>query len=119
MTANRLEAESEIASQTIAQCKSTMGAEGLGLTVSDKYMIDNHMYADSSWGDSSGEELVDFRDDRLVDNALGDADASVSWVPKTVDSSVSDWEHCDEFIMKRPDTHYQARTYLLTLCNFI
>ena len=53
-------------------------------------MIDNHMYADSSWSDSPGEELVDFGDDRFVDNELGDADASVLWVPKTGDSSDSD-----------------------------
>ena len=107
VTANPLEAGSEIASQTIDQCKSTMGAEGIGLTVSDKYVIDNHMYADSSWSDSPGEELVDFGDDRFVDNELSDADASVSWVPKTGDSSDSDWEPCDEFIMKKPNTHFK------------
>ena len=36
VTANPLEADSEIASQTIDKCKSAMGAEGIGLTVSDK-----------------------------------------------------------------------------------
>ena len=90
VTANPLEADSEIASQTIDQCKSTMGAEGIGLTVSDKYVIDNHMYADSSWSDSPGKELVYFGDDGFVDNELSDADASVSWVPKTGGSSDSD-----------------------------
>jgi hypothetical protein len=84
-----------------------MGAEGIVLTVSDKYVIDNHMYADSSWSDSPGEELVDFGDDRLVDNEFSEADASVSWVPKTRDSSDSDWEPCDEFIMKKPNTHFR------------
>ena len=52
-----------------------MGAEGFGLTVSDKYVIDNHMYADSCGSDSPGEELVDLGDDRFVDNELSDADA--------------------------------------------
>ena len=84
-----------------------MGAEGLGLTVSDKYMIDNHMYADSSWSDSQGADLVDFGDDRFVDNELSDADASVSCVPRTRDSCDSDWEPCDEFIMKKPNLHFK------------
>ena len=46
--------------------------------MSDKYVIDDYMYADSSWSQSPGAGLVDFGDDRFVDNGLSDADASVS-----------------------------------------
>ena len=92
VTANPLEADSEIASRTTDQYKSIMGTEGIGLTVSDRYVMDNHMYLDSSWGDSPREELVDVDDDRLVDSEFSDADASVSWVSKTGDSSDSDWD---------------------------
>ena len=63
LTAIPLEANSEIASQTTDECKSDMGAEGVGLTVSDRYVIDNHMYADFSWRDFPREELVDLGDD--------------------------------------------------------
>ena len=79
-----------------------MGAEGIGFTVGDRYVIDNHMYADSSWSDSPREELVDFGDDRFVDNELSDADASVPLVLKT-GASDSDWEPCDELIAKKPN----------------
>ena len=65
------------------------------------------MYADSSWSDSPGEELGDLGDDRFVDNELSDADASVSWLPKTGDPSDSDSEPCHEFIMKKPNTHFK------------
>ena len=79
VTANPLEADGEIASQTTDQCKSTMGAEGSGLTVSGGHVIDNQMYADSPWSDSPRKELVEVDDDRLVDNEFSDVDASVSW----------------------------------------
>ena len=84
--------------------------------MSDKYVIDDYMYADSSWSQSPGAGLVDFGDDRFVDNGLSDADASVSWVPKTGDFSDSDWEPCDELIMKKPNTHFKEN-YKYAYCK--